>query len=877
MKKILVVDNDRLILEFMTDILSKEGYQVVTAGDGLSALDILKSNTPDVIFVDLVMPEIDGKKLCRIIRGMEGLRDSYLVILSATLVEEPISIAELGADACIAKGPFDRMARNILQVLDEPDLVSSRCLSGEVIGREGICPRGITKELLSVNRHFEVILERISEGILEVTFDGIILYANTTALSLISIPEEELLGSDFVELFSGDDRRRVSELMKVRGDRPKRITEDSPVDLNGHQVTLSIMLTDGYRSTNVIEINDITKRISAKERLQTVEVRFQDLIEKNIDGIIIATHEGVIRFANPAAGALFGKGTEELVGESFGFPTIVGKTAELDIVRRDRKKAVAEMRVAEIEWEGEDVYLASLRDITAIHEMRRRAELLANLVENAQYDIMFVTDVDGHIMECNALARRAFGYSRREILAQNIRVLFEFGGGEGWQKAAVSIERESHWRGDLQAICKDGRTFPIHITISRPVDEANMICFIRDMTKEKEIDRMKSEFISIVGHELRTPLTSMKNAVDIILTEKAGAINENQKRFLSMADRNIVRLSCIINDLLDVSKIEAGAIKIELRPLDLGAPLDMAIASLTSKAREKAISIYKEIPSDLLHAYGDSNKIEQIFINLLDNAIKFTPEGGEIRVTAELILESGPQISELKEEEKQSAIQNPQSAIEVSVADTGIGISPDKLEKLFVRFYQVEESLTRETRGTGLGLSIVKGLVEAHGGEIWVESEMGKGSKFTFTLPIYSPEKDLNDYLDREIQSAKEKDAPLSVIIVEIEEFDYLSEAYGDEEALKLLDKIKWLIQDTARRTTDLIKTQTTGRVMMILLDTPKDGAFALDNRLKEALSKETFTVDKESVQISLVSGVATCPEDGVTREELMEKARKRR
>jgi len=210
--------------------------------------------------------------------------------------------------------------------------------------------------------------------------------------------------------------------------------------------------------------------------------------------------------------------------------------------------------------------------------------------------------------------------------------------------------------------------------------------------------------------------------------------------------------------------------------------------------------------------------------------------------------------------------------MEVSVTDTGIGIPPDKLEKLFDRFYQVEESLTRETKGTGLGLYIVKGLVETLGGEIWVESEAGKGSKFIFTLPIYSPEKELKDYLDREIAGVREKGAPLSLIMLKIEEFDYLSEAYGDEEALKLLDKIKWLMQDTARRTTDLIKIQTTGRVMMILLDTPKNGAIALDDRLKEALSKQRFKINK-SVKINLTTRVATYPEDGVTADELIKKA----
>ena len=369
MKKILVVDNDRLILEFMTDILSKEGYQVMTAESGLSALDILKSNTPDVIFTDLVMPDIDGRKLCKIIRGMERLKDSYVVVLSATLTEEPLNSVELGINACIAKGPFNRMARNIIRVLDEPDLAHSRCLSGEVIGGEGFHRRGIIRELLSVKNHFEVILERISEGILEITSDGEILYANPVALSLIPVPEEELLGSGFVDLFAEYDRHRLSELIRDEDQGAKRIEEDSPVEMNGRLFALSIVPLGKDRFTNIIVINDITERKMAEEALTASESRLRDLIEKNADAIIIVDSEGIARFANPAAGTLFGKRPGEFVGDPFGFPLAAGETTEIDLLTRDRGPTVAEMRVVEIEWKTKRAYLASIRDITERKDM----------------------------------------------------------------------------------------------------------------------------------------------------------------------------------------------------------------------------------------------------------------------------------------------------------------------------------------------------------------------------------------------------------------------------------------------------------------------------------------------------------------------------
>ena len=170
-KKALAIDNSPVILELMTYLLQEEDFEVMTAEDGLSALDILRSYVPDVIFVDLVMPNIDGKRLCRIIKGMEALKETYLVILSATAAEEKVDIVEMGANAFIAKGPIDDMSQNIKFVLSQPDAASSQSLSGQPIGFEKLHPRRVTMELLSVKRHFELLLETMSEGILEITFE----------------------------------------------------------------------------------------------------------------------------------------------------------------------------------------------------------------------------------------------------------------------------------------------------------------------------------------------------------------------------------------------------------------------------------------------------------------------------------------------------------------------------------------------------------------------------------------------------------------------------------------------------------------------------------------------------------------------------------
>jgi PAS domain S-box-containing protein/diguanylate cyclase (GGDEF)-like protein len=537
---------------------------------------------------------------------------------------------------------------------------------------------------------------------------------------------------------------------------------------DGRIIPLEI-ITGKLRSRGgaVLLLRDISERQSTEEALKASEAQLRNIIEKNVDGIIILDKNRILRFVNPAAEALLGQKTKEFIGEVFQFPVVAGETKELDIIRRDGETATAEMRVVEIEWEGEKVNLASLRDITK-------------------------------------------------------------------HKQAEEAMRET--------------------------------------------DRMKSEFISVVGHELRTPLTSMRNAVDMVLGQTTGPINKNQKSFLSMAERNIDRLTGIINELLDISKIESGKIRIEFKPLDLGALLDTVTASLRSRTEEKSISIHKEMPSDLPQAYGDSDKMEQIFINLLDNSIKFTPEGGEIYVTAKLV-RSENSLSGTRENSKEVWMEElgvlsselDHDFMEISVADTGMGIPADELEKIFDRFHQVERSPAKEIKGTGLGLAITKGLIEAHGGEIWVESKVDKGTKFTFTLPQYTVGA-IKDYLDREIADAR-KGTSLSLMILKIKEFDYLRETYGETEALKLLAEINGLVQNTALRTTDKVEVLAFGGLIMILSNTSKEGAFILGKRLKEVLSKQSFAVGKESVKVNLASGVATYPEDGTTGVELIKKA----
>jgi len=382
MKKILVVDNDQFILEILKDLLSKEGHQVVTAEDGLSALDVLETVTPDIMFVDLVMPNIDGKKLCKIVRRMENLKDTYIAILSATAKEDFKDITELGANTCIAKGPIDQMSNDILGVLAEPQAASSRYLSGETLGGPDIYERGITKELLSLKKHFEVVLERMTEGILEVSTDARIVYANRAASLLADLSEENLLGQRLPQLFAEKDRQRIRQLLEGTEEKPGRLSEDNPVGLNKFHVTLDVLPIPGGDGKAIVILNNVSEQKNAEQALKKSEERYRLLFENANDAIFIA-QDGVVKFPNRRTVEIAGYSEKELTKIPFAnlvHPEDRNKVIErhkrrlegerfpssyaFRILNRSGDELWVELTAVLMAWEGRPATLNFLRDIT---------------------------------------------------------------------------------------------------------------------------------------------------------------------------------------------------------------------------------------------------------------------------------------------------------------------------------------------------------------------------------------------------------------------------------------------------------------------------------------------------------------------------------
>jgi len=233
------------------------------------------------------------------------------------------------------------------------------------------------------------------------------------------------------------------------------------------------------------------------------------------------------------------------------------------------------------------------------------------------------------------------------------------------------------------------------------------------VTELRRLERVRQDFVANVSHEFKTPLTAIQGFAETLL---GGALDDpsNNRRFLDIIRNHAIRLARLTNDLLKLARIEAGKLEVEFFPVGLMELIEGCAETTLLKASRRQIALEIEVPPGLPSVRGDAGLLRDVLQNLLDNAIQYTPEGGHIHVTAEA-----------KSRE-----------VVVTVSDTGIGIPASDQERIFERFYRVDAARSREAGGTGLGLSIAKHIVEAHNGRLWVESVIGVGSKFSFSIPI---------------------------------------------------------------------------------------------------------------------------------------------
>ena len=360
-------------------------------------------------------------------------------------------------------------------------------------------------------------------------------------------------------------------------------------------------------------------------------------------------------------------------------------------------------------------------------------------------DAIIQVDERGHIILLNRVTEQMFGYSREELLGKPVELLIPED-----LRARHTTHREAYERHPttramgigmtLEGQRKNGSTFPVEISLSPSSSEEGfrVTAIIRDTTERKlteermrtvqeeymrelelrnrEIERanrLKSEFLASMSHELRTPLHTIIGFSELLGEQLQGPLNDKQLRFIHHIHRDSLHLLELINDILDLSKIESG--RLELRPevFVFGDVVKDSLNSVRTQANTKSIKLESSV-SVPEAVEADRLRVKQILVNLLSNAVKFTPDGGRVRVQA----------------------ASDSDFVTVSVADTGVGIPKEEQQAVFDKFHQVGNTTKGVREGTGLGLAITKNLVESHGGTIELESEPGRGTRFTFTLPL---------------------------------------------------------------------------------------------------------------------------------------------
>jgi len=340
-------------------------------------------------------------------------------------------------------------------------------------------------------------------------------------------------------------------------------------------------------------------------------------------------------------------------------------------------------------------------------------------------DGVIVADASGNVTLINAAAGRILELPRGKVMGRMTNEMLGLYGSQGqdWMEtiSGWAEHPETYTVGEYLAAQLDtgDRIVSVHLAPVLTSDEfLGTVSVFRDVTAKVKTEKAKSEFVSTVSHELRTPMTSIKGYVDLLMMGAVGALTNKQQNFLSIIKDNADRLTSLVNELLDISRIESGQVEFSPSVTNVEGITSRVLTTMRNRAKEKELILQQNIPPDLPNVSADADRVTQILTNLVANACQYTPSGGEIMVSAHA--RGGK--------------------VHVTVQDTGIGIAPEDLDKIFDRFFRADNALVQEVSGTGLGLPIVKSLVEMHGEQIGVESKLGKGSTFTFTLAIAKPE-----------------------------------------------------------------------------------------------------------------------------------------
>ncbi len=461
------------------------------------------------------------------------------------------------------------------------------------------------------------------------------------------------------------------------------------------------------------------------------------VIENAVDVICSIDENGKFLKVSPASTNLWGLAPDELIGRNYLeliAPADLTKVEEAARAIRNgqsdtafettttRQDGASVTVLWSVHWsEIEKSMFCVAHDISerkkAEEALRASEARVRTIIENMLVGLIIV-DSAGNVETVNPRTEEMFGWSKDQLLGRNLMFLFpELDRSEPEKFMQTLMQKAKGRIAELEVLRKNGETFPIELSLTefQSSEGRRLMANILDVSERREIERLKREFVSTVSHELRTPLTSIRGSLTLMSVGALGALNEQMKKVVTIAERNTIRLIGLINDILDIEKLQAGKLDMAFDNVDIRSVLERSIESVRAFADQNSVKVEA---SDLsAFVYADGDRLVQVVVNLLSNAIKFSEKGGSVTV----------------------AVEKENDWVTVKVIDRGRGIPAKYKDLIFERFQQVEVSDAKRKGGTGLGLTICKGIIEQHRGFIGVDSEEGQGSTFWFKVPSQAP------------------------------------------------------------------------------------------------------------------------------------------
>lgn len=755
---VLIVDDIPMMLLLMREALEQAGFAVEEASDGDSALSMFSACQPDIVLLDVLMPDKNGFEVCQTLRRLPGGERLPILLITGLDDVESINCAyRVGATDFITK-PIDwellnhrlryvlRTGHTSEELYRQKEILraSHAALEAHVAERTTELQRSnerLQQEITERQRaeascresetRYQTLLEHICDLVCELDANSRYRYVTPNHTAILGYEESELLGRQIFEFIHPDDCATVLAIFQAdSGRRAFRFRHKTEgwrwLESSGraHQT-----LQGDTRA--VVVSRDITEQLRVQETLHANEERYRALAENMQDLLCELDNEARYIYLSPNYPDALGYSPDELVGRTIfelvhpddlsevlpqinnGADKVTFRVQRKDKTWRWLESSVKPYTTAQ----NQRHTVVVSRDVTD----RRKAEedlALRDRAISSTSEGICITDPhqpDNPIVYVNAGFERLTGYTREEVLGKNCRILKSpHTDPEMHKKLRKAIQDRTECIVELLNRRKDGSLFwnrlsltPVRDSIGRVT---HFIGVIFDITERKETERIKDELVSTVSHELRTPLTSLQGFAELMLQRTFSL--EKQRNFLEVIHRESLRLSELINDFLDLQRIEAGRQTYHFDSVALAPFLRKAMDVFRLETGKHTLRF--DVPITLPLLRMDEARIQQVITNLLSNAIKFSPKGGEIQVGA--------------------SIEG--DAVKVWVADQGVGIPSGALPNLFRKFFRVDNRDTRSIGGTGLGLALVREIVKAHGGRIWVESAIGVGSTFFFTLPI---------------------------------------------------------------------------------------------------------------------------------------------